>query len=364
MPRATQNSSEHSPAIFAQAPCRADLAGGTYDIWPLYLFHPGAVTVNMALSIMTSCKLTPQPGREISLISHDTGRSECFASLDELMLAKTYEHPLAAYLIRFFQPKAGFTLETHSESPAGAGISGSSALMIATAAVLARFTGQALDIEQIRVIAQNVEAQLIKVPTGCQDYYPAMYGGVNTIHLSPAGVWCEPIPITADEMTRHFVLCYTGAPRQSGINNWEVFKRHIDADKKTIRNFEQISQIAQQMRRALNSAAWDDVERLLREEWKLRRSNAPGITTPLIDSLIAAARRHGGRAAKVCGAGGGGCVIVLVEEGSRERVLAAIRDNGGQPLDFHVVSKGLRFHAALKGHGFCGAEGASFNGGL
>jgi D-glycero-alpha-D-manno-heptose-7-phosphate kinase len=334
-----------STTLFAQAPCRADLAGGTYDIWPLYLFHPGAVTVNMALSILTSCKLTPQRGREIKLISHDTGRSERFASLDDLMRAKTHQHPLAAYLIRFFQPPGGFTLETHSESPAGAGISGSSALMIATTSVLARFTGQALDIEQIRVIAQNVEAQLIKVPTGCQDYYPAMYGGVNAIHLAPAGVWCEPIPIPADEMTRRFVLFYTGAPRQSGINNWEVFKQHINGDKKVIRNFEQISQIAQQMRCALKSAAWDDVARLLREEWKLRRSNSPAITTPLIDSLIAAARKHGGRAAKVCGAGGGGCVIVLVEEGSRERVQTAIRNNGGQPLEFYAVSEGLRFHS-------------------
>jgi D-glycero-alpha-D-manno-heptose-7-phosphate kinase len=102
------------------------------------------------------------------------------------------------------------------------------------------------------------------------------------------------------------------------------------------------------MRCALRSAAWNEVERLLREEWKLRRSNSPGITTPLIDSLIATAMKHGGRAAKVCGAGGGGCVIVLVEEGSRERVSAAIRDKGGQPLEFRVVSEGLRFHSAAK----------------
>lgn len=347
MPRSqSQAVSEGSENIFAQAPCRADLAGGTYDIWPLYLFHPGAVTVNMALSILTSCKLTPQRGREISLISHDTGRSERFSSFDELMRAKTYQHALAAYLIRFFAPKGGFVLETHSESPAGAGISGSSALMIATTTVLARFTGRQLDLEKIRVIAQNVEAQLIKVPTGCQDYYPAMYGGVNAIHLTPAGIECEPIPISPDEMTRRFVLFYTGAPRQSGINNWEVFKQHINGDKKVIRNFEQISQIGQRMLKALKSSAWDDIERLLREEWKLRRSNAPGITTPLIDSLIAVARRYGGRAAKVCGAGGGGCVIVLVEEGSRERVQRAIREHGGQPLDFCVARHGLRFLSA------------------
>jgi D-glycero-alpha-D-manno-heptose-7-phosphate kinase len=335
--------STDSNELFAQAPCRADLAGGTYDIWPLYLFHPGAVTVNMALSILTTCKLTPQRGREIVLKSHDTGRAERFASIDDLLRAKKYQHALAAFLVRFFRPKGGFTLETHSESPAGAGISGSSALMIATSAVLARFSGQQLDIEQIRVIAQNVEAQLIRVPTGCQDYYPAMYGGVNAIRLTPAGVQCEPIPISPDEMSRRFVLFYTGAPRQSGINNWEIFKQHINGDKKIRRNFEQISQVAQHMHRALTCADWAGVECLLREEWKLRRANAPGITTPLIDSLIAVARKNGARAAKVCGAGGGGCVVVLVEEGSRDRVQQAVRRAGGQPLDFHVAREGLRF---------------------
>src|SRR5208337_5148359 len=97
---------------------------------------------------------------------------------------------------------------------------------------------------------------------------------------------------------------------------------------------------------ALKAANWNDAARLLNEEWKLRRTNAPGITTPLIDKLIAAARKQGARAAKVCGAGGGGCVIALVEEGSRERVQEAVRKNGGQPLDFQVARDGLRFLGA------------------
>jgi D-glycero-alpha-D-manno-heptose-7-phosphate kinase len=330
--------------IFAQAPCRADLAGSTLDLWPLYLFHPGSVTVNIAVNIQTTCKITPRKGRVIHLKSLDTGREDRFASLAALMNAKSYKHSLAAYLVRFFQPGQGFLLESHSESPAGAGISGSSAMMICTSAALARFVGRDIDIEQIRVIAQNVEAQLIRVPTGCQDYYPAMYGGVNAIHLDPDGIHCEPIAIPADEMNKRFVLFYTGAPRQSGINNWEVFKQHINGDKHVIRNFAEISQIAKEMHGALKARKWDDVERLLHEEWKLRRTNAPGITTPLIDKLISAARKQGARAAKVCGAGGGGCVIAFVEEGSRERVHNALRQNGGQPLDFQVARSGLRFH--------------------
>jgi D-glycero-alpha-D-manno-heptose-7-phosphate kinase len=304
--------------------------------------------VNVALNIMTGCKITPQAGRRIHLRSHDTSREESFGSLDELLAARAYEHPLAAYLVRFFQPDGGFVLETFSESPAGAGISGSSALMIATAAALARFVGREIDIEQIRVIAQNVEAQIIRVPTGCQDYYPAMYGGVSAIHLEADGVRWEKISVSIDELDERLCLFYTGAPRQSGINNWEVFKQHINGDERIIHNFAEISRIAQRMYRALANQQWDQVAALMQDEWRLRRTNAPGIATPLIDKLMEVATQNGGRAAKVCGAGGGGCFVVLVEPGSRRRVEAAVSEQGGQTLDFHVSNRGLTFHSITK----------------
>lgn len=335
-------------AILTTAPCRADLAGGTLDIWPLYLFHPGAVSVNVALDIHTACRITPQRGRVIQLKSHDTGCEERFASLDELLAAKSYAHPLAAFLVRYFQPQEGFALETHSESPAGAGISGSSALMVATAAALAQFTERQIEPEQLRVTVQNIEAQLIGVPTGCQDYYPAIYGGVNAIHLEVAGVRREPVSVSSEEMNQRFVLFYTGAPRQSGINNWEIFKQHINGDRQVISNFAEISRIAQAMRTALVKSDWEAVGSLIQEEWELRRSNAPGITTPLIDKLIAAAMRNDARAAKVCGAGGGGCVIALMEPGSRQAVEDAISREGGVPLHFGVAREGLVVHTARR----------------
>lgn len=335
--------------ILTTAPCRADLAGGTIDIWPLYLFHPGAVSVNIALNILTGCKITPRDGRGILLRSHDTSREEFFGDLNELLSVKSYVHPLAAFLVRFFRPAGGFVLETYSESPAGAGISGSSALMIATTAALARLAGQQIEFEEIRVIAQNVEAQLIKVPTGCQDYYPALYGGVSAIHLGAAGIRHEAIVVSPAELNQRFVLFYTGAPRQSGINNWEVFKQHINGDERVVRNFAEIARIAQAMYHAIATGNWGDVEKLMAEEWNLRRTNAPRISTPVIDTLIEVAKRNGARSAKVCGAGGGGCVIALIEPGARERVENAIREHGGQPLHFAVATEGLKFHAAQMG---------------
>src|ERR1035438_4316306 len=104
MPTAPQLMSQvNRDEIVTTAPCRADLAGGTIDMWPLYLFHSGAVSVNVAVNILTSCKITPRSGREIVLRSQDTGRHERFAGLDELLAANTYRHPLAAHLVRFFK---------------------------------------------------------------------------------------------------------------------------------------------------------------------------------------------------------------------------------------------------------------------
>lgn len=328
--------------IVAQAPCRADLAGSTMDLWPLYLFHSGPVTLNFALEILATCRIRPAKSKRIELRSRDTKRFEQFASIDALNAARKFAHPVAARLVQFFLPRQGLVIETDSQSPAGAGIAGSSALMIATTAALARFTGRSLGLEQMRIIAQNVEAQIINVPTGCQDYYPALYGGVSAVHLDTDGIHREAIPMQPSEIESRFVLAYTGAPRQSGINNWEVFKSHINGDRRVHRNFDQIADIARSMHKALLRRDWDEVGRLLRQEWKLRRSNAAGITTPLIDKLIALAGKQGGMGAKVCGAGGGGCVVFLVDPDAKVRVAQAIGENGAQVLPLRVATEGVR----------------------
>ena len=334
--------------IASRAPCRVDLAGGTLDIWPLYLHHPGAVTVNFAVSRYTSCVIEPHADSRIDLRSIDLAKTESFASLDELRSAPKLKLPLLAYVLRFFGAPGGLSMTTDSEAPAGAGISGSSALIIAIASALNRLNRSGHSLEKIREIAQNIEAQIIRVPTGAQDYYPAMYGGVSAIELGCSGIRRVAIPVDLDEFNRRMVLAYTGLPRNSGINNWEVTKAHIDGDRRVHRNFGHIARIAVAMRGALEKQDWAEAGRLLREEWSHRRKNAPGITTPLIDRLIAVTRRQGAMGAKVCGAGGGGCVFFLVQPDARERVVQAIEQCGAQVLPVRVAPKGVRVETTAK----------------
>src|ERR1700758_4386981 len=100
--------------IESKAPTRVDLAGGTLDIWPLYLFHPGALTINAAITRYATCVIeTHAPGdQKIRLVSRDTKREESFISFGAMAKVKKYQLPLLAEIAKFFRPEHGFTLTT------------------------------------------------------------------------------------------------------------------------------------------------------------------------------------------------------------------------------------------------------------
>jgi D-glycero-alpha-D-manno-heptose-7-phosphate kinase len=329
--------------IEARAPTRIDLAGGTLDIWPLYLFHDGAMTVNCAVTRHARCTIETHPhGNSIRLISRDTRREENFASLAKLQRAKKYRLPLLALLVRHFAPRGGLTLTTDSEAPAGAGIGGSSAMAVAICAALDRLTHAALSREDWIHISRDIEAIVIRVPTGTQDHYPPAFGGASAILLEAGGERREALRVSLREIERRLVLCYTGKPRQSGINNWKVFEAHINGDRKVFRNFDVITAVAREMRKSLESGHWAEAGRLMREEWAFRRKNLPTISTSTIDRIIQGARRAGALSGKVCGAGGGGCVALLMEPDARCHVERAVEAAGGQLLPMHIDRGGVR----------------------
>ena len=329
--------------IESRAPTRIDLAGGTLDIWPLYLFHEGAMTVNCAISRYARCVIETHPGKKsIRLVSRDTGRHESFSSLGSLCASRKYQLPLLALLVRHFHPRAGFTLTTDSEAPAGAGIGGSSAMAVAICAALDRLTGAKSSRLDWIHFSRDIEAVVIRVPTGTQDHYPPAFGGASAILLEAGGEKREALRVDPAELERRLVLCYTGKPRQSAINNWKVFEAHINGDKRVFRNFEVITAVAREMRSALERGDWRETGRLMRQEWAYRRKNLPTISTPTIDRIIQGARNAGGLSGKVCGAGGGGCVALLIEPEARRRVEAAIEAAGGQLLPMKIDRAGVR----------------------
>jgi D-glycero-alpha-D-manno-heptose-7-phosphate kinase len=325
--------------VVSSAPTRIDLAGGTIDIWPLYLFHDGALTLNAAISLRAHAEIAPRTDGRVELHSLDIDRSVGARSWNTL--DRDGDLSLLALLARHYQLDNA-TLTTRGESPAGAGIAGSSALTIAVCGALARWTNSPSDAEHILQVAMNVECQTIRVPTGVQDYRPALYGGVAAIELGVAGIRRAALDVDPRELESRIVLAYTGAPRNSGTNNWEITKRHIDGDRHIFDCFERIRDTAVTMRAALERGDWDAVGRQIDLEWENRKRLAPGVTTPTIDDLVARARAAGATGAKVCGAGGGGCLFCYGPPASRSAIAAALTHGGARLLDYTIETEGLR----------------------
>jgi D-glycero-alpha-D-manno-heptose-7-phosphate kinase len=324
--------------LTSSAPTRIDLAGGTIDIWPLYLFHDDACTVNAAISLRAHARVEPRDSG-IVLESVDTHRRVEAGAWTEL--SGSTELPLLALLARHYRLENA-TLTTRGESPAGAGIAGSSALTIAVCGALAQWTGASGAPEDLLQVAMNVECQTIRVPTGVQDYRPALYGGVAAVELRVEGIRRCALSVDAAELERRIVLAYTGEPRNSGTNNWDITKRHLDGDRRIFDCFERIRDTAVSLRQALQRGDWDAVGRHIAEEWENRKRLAPGVTTTAIDTLIARAAAAGATAAKVCGAGGGGCLFCYGPPSARAAIAEALASGGARVIDYTIEREGLR----------------------
>jgi D-glycero-alpha-D-manno-heptose-7-phosphate kinase len=329
--------------INSSAPTRIDLAGGTTDIWPLYLFHPNARTVNIAIDQRAKARVEKISGNAIEIRSEDQNASHRLPSIDYVDEIEP-GHPLELILrlLAFFRPDGGLSITTSCMSPAGAGLGGSSALNIALCGALNTCTGSRYSREELITIAKNVETQVLRIPAGVQDYYPAMYGGLNSVLLEITGEsLLRHSHILAHQIESRLVLVYSGKSRNSGINNWQVMKDFLDGNKEVQGYMRAIQEATMDLEVALKTGRYDEAGRAIEYEMENRRKLAPGITSPEIEALIAYAKENGAKAAKVCGAGGGGCLMFWTNPTDKYPLIKKLREKDAHIIDFHVDSEGL-----------------------
>src|ERR1700716_529382 len=125
--------------VTVRAPVRADLAGGTLDLWPLYLFHPGSRTVNVAISYYAESEVTESTDAAIHINLTDQQYEQRYESLHDLAA-----DPKAALVYRAVEHfhLTGVRITTRTDAPRGSGLGGSSALAITLVRALSELAEQ------------------------------------------------------------------------------------------------------------------------------------------------------------------------------------------------------------------------------
>jgi D-glycero-alpha-D-manno-heptose-7-phosphate kinase len=323
--------------IVARAWCRVDFGGGTLDIWPLGLLHPGARTVNVAVDLAVTVALRPAVDGKY-LVRQGEGRIEA-ASVAEL--ARRSETDLIGVIATALELPP-FEVSLASESPRGGGLGASSAMTVAFLAAAEEAFGRPRSRpERIAALARDLEARLMGLPTGLQDHYPALLGGALEIRSEPGGERVRSLDVDLERLGASLLVVYSGQSHFSAGNNWQVVRRRLDGEATISGLFAGIAETASELAPALEAGDLPRVGELMSREWSYRRQLAAGISTPVLESLLAVASAHGAWGGKACGAGGGGCLAMLCPPERRSGIAAALQEAGGEVLAARPVATPL-----------------------
>ena len=317
--------------------CRADLAGGTLDIWPIGLLHPGARTINVALDLPVTVSYLPlATGFRVIQGSdvHDVRGVEG-------LLADSGTALLGEIVRATGLPNGEFRIE--SGSPRGAGLGASSALAVALIAlselvIESQLTRTAASRARL---ARDLEARLMGLPTGLQDQYPGQLGGALEIVHEPGGEIVRAIDVDIEALGNHFLVAFSGQSHFSAGANWTIIRGRLEGDEGLVRELDRIRDVALALPAVLADSAWQGVGELIAREWSARRRLSPEISTPAIEKLLDLGTERGAWGGKAGGAGGGGSVFLVAPPESHAAIIDAWKAEGADILATRPTRRGL-----------------------
>lgn len=268
-------------------------------------------------------------------------------------------------------PNMGYTIEIKSTIPINAGVSSSSALVVAWIHFLLSAFGckQTVTPEFIAQLAYEAEVLEHSAPGGRMDQYTIAIGNIIYIDTSKDFSF-EKIGTTLDGL----ILVESGIPKETigllshvrtnaskAIDIIKAKNPDFDIKKATLIEYEKYSHdipddlvpyfyaainnhlITQQALIAFEQPILDlkIIGKLMNEHHTVLKDYLK-ITVPKIDILIDTALNCGAYGAKIVGSGGGGSIAVLASPNQKETIIKTLLKNGAKSAYQVSVTVGTR----------------------
>ncbi len=345
--------------VFQSGSVRVDLVGGTLDLRPLNLIIPNVVTVNMATGLKAKVNLSrlaksSSDNAQYIIESKDYQQiyrlnQEEFDQMkgDEsaplrfvlLIIDQFFRLPEVRKNIAFDEAESLRVL-LESDAPAGSGLGGSSAMGATLLKGLFKLYELDPCPERIISIVNNLEGVILnRGPAGYQDYYPAMYGGLLALVSKAYGIEVEQYydEEFCRDLCQHLTLVSSDISRNSGINNWEVYKSFFDDDGKTRIGLHSIAKASFDLYQGLKSKNLNAVLENICLEGEIRENLFHGIVPQEVRELYLELRKQNlVKGMKVCGAGGGGCFLLVHSSAQKASIEKVVNSHKMRCLDLTI----------------------------
>jgi mevalonate kinase len=256
------------------------------------------------------------PGSGLTLVASDLGKvfPLTTAARDD-PLAKAARLTLA----RFPTAEPDATLTVKSTIPIASGLGSGAAVSTALVRALTAFLDTTLENAEVSALVFEVEKIHHGTPSGIDNTVVVYEQPVYFVRGHPVERLTVGAPfrlLIGDTGISSPTKRAVGQVRQA----WEHSPARYDA------LFDQIGEVAQQARQAIESGHVDRLGVLMDDNHELLIEL--GVSCAELDELVEAARFSGAMGAKLSGAGLGGNVVALVEEGDIDDMAEALREAG------------------------------------
>jgi galactokinase/mevalonate kinase-like predicted kinase len=297
--------------IRATAPGRAGIVGNPTDGY-------GGTVIAVSLAQRAEVSLRPSEETLLEIGGHRT----LVRGPSDLKLDGSYTDIAKAVLSTFEEAvqKHRFHLTAETTIPVQAGLSGSTAMLVAILGAVLRLLEIPLNRYEIAETARRIEFEVMGVTCGFQDQYMASFGGLNCMDFRgkeptaqsdpPVLAMVEPLGAFVPELP--LVLANTGVKRLSGSVHKGLRERWLEGEPAVVQGYERIATIAREAKPALFAGDWVCLGRLMNENHAIQRDL--GGSGPENERFIEAALAAGAIGAKLAGAGRGGTIIALHPE--------------------------------------------------
>jgi galactokinase len=267
-------------------------------------------------------------------------------------------------------PSRGYSITIQGNIPVNAGVSSSSALVVAWVAFLVQAFGCDREItsEFISQVAYEAEVLEQKAPGGKMDQYSIGIGNIvfietgNHFSYQVLGNRMDGLILGESGIVKD-TLGVLGSAKTNALKAIKEIQRsrpEFTIETATLKDYEDSSHlllhtlrpyfyaaiknhaITQQARGELtkNPLNLKEIGRLMNEHHRMLRDYLK-ITVPRIDAMIEAAIASGAYGAKIVGSGGGGCIVALSPKDKKKEIIEAIKKAGAKDAYEVSVAKGV-----------------------
>lgn len=325
--------------VRARAPLRLGFAGGGTDLSPFCDDHGGYV-MNATVCLYAYAHISPNDEGKLVFDSAEQGlkfESEIVAKVPlnpgTLLHCGVYNR-----IVRDFNNNEPLpvTIRTTVDVPAGSGMGGSSALVVALIEAFRHYLGLPLGEYDVARLAYEIEREDLAIAGGKQDQYAATFGGFNFMEFYDSKrAIINPLRIksaTVRELEASLVLYFTGRSRNSAEVITAQQTEIKQNNQHSINAMMSLKREALEMKEALLTGRLDTIAETMARGWAAKKATASAVSNDEIERIIALAIDNGGLAGKVSGAGGGGFVLLLTDPAKRHQVVAALSEQRGRLL--------------------------------